>query len=70
MRQFKSIRHAQRFLSVHGSIANHFRSRRHRLRACHYREIMDKRFKDWRKVTGNARMVQEVETNFQAAAQR
>jgi putative transposase len=52
MRHFKSIRHAQRFLSVHRSIANHFRLRRHRLRACHYREIMDKRFKDWRKVTG------------------
>jgi putative transposase len=52
MRCFKSIRHAQRFLSVHGSIANHFRLRRHRLRACHYREIMDKRFNDWRKVMG------------------
>ena len=52
MRHFKSIRHAQRFLSAHGSIANHFRLLRHRLRACHYREIMDKRFKAWRKVTG------------------
>ena len=52
MRHFKSIRHAQRFLSVHGSIANHFQVRRHLLRACHYREIMDKRFKDWGKVTG------------------
>jgi len=52
MRHFKSIRHTQRFVSVHGSIANHFRLRRHRLRACHYRETMDKRFNDCRKITG------------------
>ena len=48
---FKSIRHAQRLLSVHGQVSNHFRPCRHRLRACHYREIMHRRFEDWRSIT-------------------
>jgi putative transposase len=33
MRRFKSPGHAQRFLSVHGALASHFRPGRHRLRA-------------------------------------
>jgi putative transposase len=55
MLRFKSIRHAQRFLSVHGQVSNHFRPCRHRLRTCHYREIMHRRFEDWRSITGAAR---------------
>ena len=31
MRRFKSARHAQRFVEVHGIIASHFRPRRHLL---------------------------------------
>ena len=54
MRCFKSIRHAQRFLSVHAQVSNHFHPCRHRLRACHYREIMHGRFEDWRSITGTA----------------
>ena len=52
MRRFKSMRHAQRFLSVHGAVSNHFRPCRHRLRARHYREIMHRRFADWKAITG------------------
>ena len=44
MRGFKSVCHAQRFLSVHGKVSNHFRPDRHRLRACHYRETMHRQF--------------------------
>jgi putative transposase len=52
MRRFKSIGHAQRFLSVHGQVSNHFRPCRHRLRAGPYRETMHRRFEDWRAITG------------------
>jgi putative transposase len=52
MRRFKSFGHAQRFLSVHAQVSNQFRPCRHRLRACHYREIMHGRFEDWRSITG------------------
>ena len=34
MRGFKSMRHAQRFLSVHAQVSNHFRPGRHLLWAC------------------------------------
>lgn len=54
MRRFKSMRHAQRFLSVHGAVANHFRVSRHPLTACNYRTIMQRRFMSWRDVTGTA----------------
>ena len=53
MRHFKSIGH--RSVSfVHGQVSNHFRPCWHRLRACHYREIMHRRFEDWRSITGAA----------------
>ena len=45
MRQFKSIGQAQRFLSNHGVINNHFRQQRHLLKAKHYREIRNRAFK-------------------------
>jgi putative transposase len=53
-RRFKSMRQAQRFLSVHGAMSSHFHRCRLRLRARHYREIMRSRFADWRAVTGAA----------------
>ncbi len=52
MRRFKSIRHAQRFLSVQAAVSNRFRPFRHRLRARCYREIMHRRFADWKSITG------------------
>jgi transposase-like protein len=52
MRRFKSMRDAQRFLSVHAAVSNHFRPCRHRLRATHYRQLMHRRFADWRAMTG------------------
>jgi putative transposase len=54
MRRFKSPGHAQRFLSVHGALASHFRPGRHRLRAPVYRQQMAERFQTWRTVTGLA----------------
>ena len=54
MRRFKSMRQAQRFLSVHGAVSNHFRACRHRLRSRPCREIMRRRLEDWRAITGAA----------------
>jgi len=44
MGRFKSSGHVQRFLSVFGIIASHFRVGRHRYRAGCYREVMKLRF--------------------------
>jgi putative transposase len=52
MRRFKSPGHAQRFLAAYGPIASHFRPRRHRLRARHYRQEIIQRFQSWREITG------------------
>lgn len=51
MRRFKSARHAQRFVEVHGIIASHFRPRRHLLPASAYRRLRSKRFRVWNEVT-------------------
>jgi putative transposase len=51
MRQFKSARHAQRFVEVHGIIASHFRPRRHLFSAADYRKLRSKRFRVWNEVT-------------------
>jgi putative transposase len=51
MRRFKSARHAQRFVEVHGIVASHFRPRRHLLSAADYRELRSKRFRVWNEVT-------------------
>ena len=51
MRKFKSMRHAQRFLSVHGPITNLFRLCRHGIKAEHYRLFRDRAFATWREVT-------------------
>jgi len=54
MQRFKSARHAQRFLSAHGRIHNHFQLRRHRLSATAYRTARDAAFRTWREITGVA----------------
>ena len=51
MRRFKSPRHIQRFLSVHGPINNLFRIGRHLMQAVHYRLYRDRAFTTWREVT-------------------
>ena len=51
MRRFKSMRHAQRFLSVHAQVSNHFRPGRHLMRACNYRILMTGRFASWSEIT-------------------
>jgi putative transposase len=51
MRKFKSMRHAQRFLSVHGPITNLFRLCHHGTKAKHYRILRDRAFATWREVT-------------------
>jgi putative transposase len=55
MQGFKSPGHAQRFLSVYGPIAQHFRPRRHRLSASAYRQEMRHRFESWAEITGTER---------------
>ena len=51
MRRFKSLRHVQRFLSVHSPINNLFRVGRHLMKAAHYRLFRDRVFMTWRDVT-------------------
>ena len=55
MKTFTSARHAQRFLSAFSGISPHFRPRRHRLSAEHYRREMTDRFTTWNQITGTAR---------------
>src|SRR4051794_25772498 len=52
MQGFKSARQAQRFLSTHSRIHNHFQLRRHRLSAVEYRTARDEAFHTWRDVAG------------------
>ena len=51
MRRFKSVGHAQRFLSVHGPVQNLFRVGRHLLRAVHHRLLRTRSFHVWDAVT-------------------
>jgi putative transposase len=51
MNRFKSLRHAQRFLSALSGICAHFRPRRHLLSAAEWRTEMVDRFVVWREVT-------------------
>jgi putative transposase len=44
MRRFKSAGHAQRFLSAFGPIRDHFRRRRHPMKAGEYRQDLAGRF--------------------------
>ena len=50
MKRFKSVRHAQRFLSAFSGISAHFRPRRHRLSAAGWRTEMVERFEVWNQV--------------------
>lgn len=50
MRRFKSPRHAQRFLSIHGVVQNLFRLGRHLLRSTNYRLLRSRSFGLWRMV--------------------
>ena len=52
MRGFKSPRHAQRFLSIFGMIADLFSVGRHLLTAPSYRAALRRRFVEWRELTG------------------
>jgi len=54
MQRFKSARHAQRFLSAHSRIHNHFQLRRHRLTTDQHRAARDAAFRTWREVAGVA----------------
>ena len=51
MRRFKSPGHAQRFLSTHDPINNHFRPCRHRMAAVDYRAVRTQAFETWQQVT-------------------
>ncbi len=51
MRRFKSVGHAQRFLSGFGVISSFFRPSRHVLSAKNYREILSRRFASWGQMT-------------------
>ena len=51
MQRFKPPAHAQRFLSAHGPIAQHFCPRRHRFSAPDYRQEMKHRFQIWQDIT-------------------
>ena len=55
MRRYKSWRQAQRFLSVHAQVSNHFRPGRHSMRACQYRILMAGRIASWSEITGMSR---------------
>jgi putative transposase len=52
MREFKSAKHARRFLSAFGPVAGHFQPRRHHLCARDYRAILQSRFLVCNEITG------------------
>jgi putative transposase len=49
-RRFKSAKEAQRFLSTYSTIFNQFRQSRHLVSATTHRELMGRRFAEWRDV--------------------
>jgi putative transposase len=51
MRRFKSAGHAQRFLSAQGPIRQHFRPKRHKMKASVYRVQRKDQFETWQQVT-------------------
>jgi len=54
MLRFRSPKQAQRFLSTHSRIHNHFQLGRHRIAANEYRAARDAAFGVWHDVTGTA----------------
>jgi putative transposase len=51
MKRFKSVRHAQRFVSAFSGVSAHFRPRRRLLCATRWRTEMADRFAVWGEVT-------------------
>jgi putative transposase len=51
MRRFKSHKHAQRFLAVHGQVNNLFNLSRHLMKAKHYKIFRDCAFSDWSEIS-------------------
>ena len=51
MRRFKSVAHAQRFVSVHGLVENLFRVGRHLMRSVTHRLLRTRAFGVWQDVT-------------------
>jgi putative transposase len=47
MRNFKTVKHAQKFLTNHGLINNHFRHQRHLAKASTYRLLREESFNTW-----------------------
>ena len=54
MRGFKSAKHAQRFLSIFGIVADLFSIGRHVLSASNFRTLLQRRFTHWRNIAGVA----------------
>ena len=50
MQRFKSIEQAHQFLSPFGLIYEHFKPRRHLMKATEYRKLMDNRFEEWQEL--------------------
>jgi putative transposase len=53
MQKFKSMDHAQQFLSSFGLIYEHFKPKRHLMSATDYRQLMSVRLQDWREMTAS-----------------
>ena len=53
MQKFKSMDHAQQFLSSFGLIYEHFKPKRHLMSAADYRQLMSVRLQDWREMTAS-----------------
>jgi putative transposase len=51
MQRFKSMEQAQRFLSPFGLIYEHFKPKRHLMKAVDYRNLMINRFQEWHELT-------------------
>jgi putative transposase len=52
MQRFKSLGHAQRFLSSFELIRQHFHPKQHLLPANEYRQVMRQQLSSWRELTG------------------
>jgi putative transposase len=51
MRRFKSIDQAQRFLEAHAAVSNLFNLGRHLVSASNYRDLRQRAFASWKKIT-------------------
>jgi len=62
MRRFKSMKQAQRFLTIHGAVGNLFRLARHVTRATHYRELRSRAF--FSMAAGDVRIKQDYLSTY------